>query len=54
MTLNDLIRKVQDLAMQMPNGDVPLVNYNNSLLDDVTFELIGDEGGQRIEMIMWP
>ena len=54
MTLNDLIRKANDMAMQLSSGDVPLVNYNNSLLDDVTFEFIDNKGGQRIEMIMWP
>lgn len=54
MTLNDLIRKAQALAMQLSSGDIQLVNYNNSILDDVTFEFIDDEGGQRIEMIMWP
>lgn len=54
MTLNDLIFKASNLAMQLSSGGVPLVNPYNSMVEDVTFEFINDEGGQRIEMIMWP
>ena len=53
MTLNDLIRKTNDMARQLSSGDVELVDEVNGVIEDVTFQFIDDEGGQRIEMIMW-
>lgn len=53
MTLNDLIRKAQALAMQLSSGDVPLVNDVGYLIEDVTFEFIDDEGIQKIEIMLW-
>lgn len=53
MTLNDLLRKAQALAMQMSSGDVP-IKVNWIPMDDVTFELVTDDYGEQfINIIFW-
>jgi len=53
VTLNDLVQKANEMASQLPSGDVLLVDDVNCVIEDVTFQFIDDEGGQRVEMITW-
>lgn len=53
MTLNDLIRKANDMARQLSSGDVP-VKVNWTPMDDVSFEFATDDyGEQYINIIFW-
>ena len=50
MTLNDLIRKANALAMQMSSGDVDLYDEGFVQITDVRFDLLDDEDGTFIQM----
>ena len=53
MTLNDLIRKANDMARQLSSGDVPLV-YEAIPVKDMNFEFCADEDGdQYIHITLW-
>ena len=54
MTLNDLIRKANELAMQLSSGDVPLVTADNTLVDDITLDFHGvEDEGPYIDINIW-
>lgn len=53
MTLNDLIRKANQMAMRLSSGDVPLV-LEKIPVEDVDFDFCTDEnGGQYVHITLW-
>lgn len=51
MTLNDLIRKANNLAMQLSSGDVPLVTED--IIDDITFDFHNEDDESYIRVNIW-
>lgn len=52
MTLNDLIRKANNLAMQLSSGDVPLVT-EDTIIDDITFDFHNENDESYIRINIW-
>lgn len=53
MTLNDLIRKANEMARQLSSGDVPLV-LEKIPVSDMDFEFRTDEDGdQYVHITLW-
>lgn len=50
MTLNDLIRKAQALAMRLSSGDIELYDEAHVLISDIQFEYTDDEGEPFIQV----
>ena len=51
MTLNDLIRKANEMAKQLSSGDEPLV-WNNIPVD-MDFEFRDEDGDQYVHITIW-
>lgn len=52
MTLNDLIRKANDMAIQLSSGDVPLV-CETVPVEDMDFEFRDEDGNQYVHITLW-
>ena len=53
MTLNDLIRKANEMARQLSSGDVPL-HLEKIPVKDMDFDFVTDEDGdQFVEITLW-
>ncbi len=50
MTLNDLIRKANRMAMQLSSGDIELYDEAYVLISDIQFEYTEDEGESFIQV----
>lgn len=52
MILNDLIRKANNMAMQLLSGDVPLVT-EDIIIDDITFDFHNEDNESYIRIDIW-
>jgi hypothetical protein len=50
MTLNDLIRKANQMAMRLSSGDIELYDEAHVLISDIQFEYTEDEGDSFIQV----
>lgn len=52
MILNDLIRKANNMAMQLSSGDVPLVT-EDTIINDITFDFHNEDDESYIRVNIW-